>query len=225
MAEGTRQRDDHGFRRLKRGFFITLEGGEGSGKSTLAKRLAAYLREQGRDVLLTREPGGTPQGEALRSLLVSGDTASWSAASEAMLMSAAREVHVRAVIAPALARGGVVISDRFMDSTRVYQGHAGGVARDVIAALEKVAVGDCLPDLTLVFDISAEDGLARTRTRGTANEDRFERKGHAYHEKLREGFLAIAKAEPERCKVIDASRDPDSVFAQVIAAVENRLHG
>lgn len=225
MAEGARQRHDHGVRRLKRGFFITLEGGEGSGKSTQAKRIAAQLREQGHDVLLTREPGGTPQGEALRGLLVSGDTATWSAASEAMLMSAAREVHVRTVIAPALEQGTVVISDRFMDSTRVYQGHAGGVAPDVIAALEQAAVGDCTPDLTLIFDLSAEDGLARAGARGTANEDRFERKGRAFHEKLREGFLAIAKAEPGRCKVIDASRDSDAVFIQAIAAVERRLHG
>lgn len=225
MAEGTGQCHDHGVRRLKRGLFITLEGGEGSGKSTQAKRLAEFLQGIGREVVLTREPGGTPQGEALRGLLVSGDTSTWSPASEAMLMSAAREVHVRTVIAPARARGTVVISDRFMDSTRVYQGFAGGVSPDIIAALEQAAVGTCLPDLTLIFDLSAQQGLARAGSRGTLNEDRFERKGLAFHEKLRDGFRAIAKAEPDRCKLIDASANPDEVFAQVRATVEKLLHG
>ncbi len=210
---------------MKRGFFISLEGGEGVGKSTHAKRLAEHLRAKGREVVLTREPGGTPQGEALRGLLVSGDIANWSAASEAMLMSAAREVHVRTVIEPAVARGAVVISDRFMDSTRVYQGHAGGVAADVIAALEKAAVGECVPDLTLIFDLPPERGLARASTRGTNNEDRFERKGLVFHSKLRAGFLAIAKAEPGRCVIIDAAAGPDQVFADVVKAVEARLDG
>lgn len=225
MAEGARQRHDHGVRRLRRGFFITFEGGEGSGKSTQAKRLAAHLQDQGREVLLTREPGGTPQGEALRGLLVSGDTANWSPTSEAMLMSAAREVHVRTVIVPALARGMVVVSDRFIDSTRVYQGVAGGVPPEVIAVLENAAVGQCLPDITLIFDLPAEQGLARAVSRGEANEDRFERKGRAFHEKLREGFAAIAAAEPRRCQMIDAGKSPDDVFSQVVAVVETFIHG
>ncbi|NMD08687.1 MAG: dTMP kinase [Phyllobacteriaceae bacterium] len=210
---------------MKRGFFITLEGGEGSGKSTQAKRLAAHLAASGIEVVLTREPGGTPQGEALRALLVSGDTTNWSAASEAMLMSAAREVHVRTIIEPALARGAIVISDRFMDSTRVYQGYAGGVSADVIAALESAAVGECMPDLTLIFDLPAEQGLARAGSRGTANEDRFERKGRSFHEKLRQGFLAIAAAEPRRCTVIDASAAPDAVFSEALLAVESHSRG
>jgi dTMP kinase len=210
---------------LTRGFFITLEGGEGSGKTTQGKRLAEHLRAQGREVVLTREPGGTPQGEALRAMLVRGDTGTWSPASEAMLMSAAREVHVRSVISPALAKGAVVISDRFMDSTRVYQGYAGGVPADIIAALENAAVGECKPDLTLIFDISADDGLARTKSRGGGMEDRFERKGRAFHEKLREGFHAIAKAEPGRCVVIDAAQDVDAVHAAVVKAVEERVRG
>jgi dTMP kinase len=210
---------------LKRGFFITLEGGEGSGKSTQAKRLAAHLAASGIEVVLTREPGGTPQGEALRALLVSGDTTNWSPASEAMLMSAAREVHVRTIIEPALARGAIVISDRFMDSTRVYQGYAGGVSPDVIAVLESAAVGECMPDLTLIFDLPAEQGLARAGSRGTANEDRFERKGRSFHEKLRQGFLAIAAAEPRRCTVIDASAAPDAVFSEALLAVECHSRG
>lgn len=210
---------------MKRGFFITLEGGEGSGKSTQGKRLADHFRSRGRDVVLTREPGGTPQGEALRALLVRGDTGTWSPASEAMLMSAAREVHVRTVIAPAIAAGALVISDRFMDSTRVYQGHAGGVPADVIAALERAAVGDCVPDLTLIFDLSAEEGLARATSRGGDCEDRFERKGRDFHDKLRDGFHAIALAEPHRCVLIDAAQDLDAVQAAVLKAVEARLHG
>lgn len=210
---------------MTRGFFITLEGGEGSGKSTQARRLAEHLRSRGGEVVLTREPGGTAQGEALRALLVSGDPQIWSPASEAMLMSAAREVHVRTLIAPALAAGKTVISDRFMDSTRVYQGHAGGVASDVIAALERAAVAGCLPDLTLIFDLPAEEGLARARSRGTSNEDRFERKGLAFHERLREGFHIIAQAELARCTMINAAQDIEAVWRDVRAAVEARLRG
>lgn len=210
---------------MKSGFFITLEGGEGSGKSTQGKRLAEHLRKDGREVVLTREPGGTPQGEALRALLVSGDPQSWSPASEAMLMSAAREVHVRTVIVPALERGATVISDRFLDSTRVYQGHAGGVPHDVIAALEWAAVGTCVPHLTLIFDLPADVGLARAQSRGTESEDRFERKGLAFHEKLRAGFQAIAQSEPWRCVTINAAQELNSVFADVLKAVESRRHG
>ncbi len=210
---------------MKSGFFITLEGGEGSGKSTQGKRLAEHLRKDGREVILTREPGGTPQGEALRALLVSGDPQSWSPASEAMLMSAAREVHVRTVIAPALERGATVISDRFLDSTRVYQGHAGGVPHDVIAALEWAAVGTCVPHLTLIFDLPADVGLARAQSRGTESEDRFERKGLAFHEKLRAGFQAIAQSEPWRCVTINAAQELNSVFADVLEAVESHRHG
>lgn len=225
MAEGAGQRHDHGVRRLTPGFFISLEGGEGSGKSTQGQRLAEHLRKAGAEVVLTREPGGTPQGEALRALLVSGDTQSWSPASEAMLMSAAREVLVRTVIAPALERGATVISDRFLDSTRVYQGHAGGVPHDVIAALEWAAVGKCVPHLTLIFDLPASEGLARAQSRGTDSEDRFERKGLTFHEKLREGFQAIARSEPWRCVMINAARDRDLVFADVLQAVEQHRHG
>jgi dTMP kinase len=225
VAEGDGQRDDHGVRRLTRGIFITFEGGEGSGKSTQARRVADHLREAGREVLLTREPGGTPQGEALRALLVSGEVGVWSAASEAMLMSAAREAHVRNVIAPALAEGRSVVSDRFLDSTRVYQGHAGGAGAALISALEKAAVGNCIPDLTLVFDLSPMLGLARAKSRGTANEDRFERKGLAFHDRLREGFRALVESEPGRCKLIDASQREEAVFAQVWDHVERRLHG
>jgi len=225
VAEGARQRHDHGIRRLSRGFFITLEGGEGTGKSTQGRKLADHLRQSGRQVVLTREPGGTSQGEALRALLVRGEVGAWSPASEAMLMSAAREVHVRTVIAPALAQGAIVISDRFMDSTRVYQGIAGGVPAALISALEEAAVGTCRPDLTLVFDLSPEVGLTRASSRDSGGEDRFEKKGNAFHARLRDGFLAVAAAEPERCVMVNAEGDVEAVFARVLSAVEGRLRG
>jgi dTMP kinase len=205
--------------------FITFEGGEGSGKSTQAKRLQDHLIAQGRNVVLTREPGGTPQGEALRNLLVSGDPNLWTAEAEAMLNAAARSAHVRDVIAPALVEGKTVISDRFMDSTRAYQGYAGDCEMALINALEKAAIANTVPNLTLIFDLAPEVGLSRAKQRGTANEDRFERKGLYFHQKLREGFLAIAKANPHRCKIIDASASIDDITAHIIEIVSGLNHG
>ena len=207
------------------GLFITFEGGEGTGKSTQVRRLADYFRAQGRAVVETREPGGTPAGEALRNLLVTGEVGRWSAEAEAMLNAAARSVHVRDVIAPALAQGDVVISDRFIDSTRAYQGFAGGCSFDLIDNLEKAAIGDCRPNLTFVLDLDAALGLARAKARGDGMEDRYERKGLAFHEKLRAGFLAIAKAEPKRCAVIDASLDIESVASAIQQALKVHSHG
>lgn len=207
------------------GLFITFEGGEGTGKSTQVRRLADYFRAQGRAVVETREPGGTPAGEALRNLLVTGEVGRWSAEAEAMLNAAARSVHVRDVIAPALAQGDVVISDRFIDSTRAYQGFAGGCSLDLIDNLEKAAIGDCRPNLTFVLDLDAALGLARAKARGDGMEDRYERKGLAFHEKLRAGFLAIAKAEPKRCIVIDAGQNIDGVASDVLGALQGFFHG
>ena len=207
------------------GLFITFEGGEGTGKSTQVRRLADYFRAQGRAVVETREPGGTPAGEALRNLLVTGEVGRWSAEAEAMLNAAARSVHVRDVIAPALAQGDVVISDRFIDSTRAYQGFAGGCSFELIDNLEKAAIGDCRPDLTLILDLDSALGLARAKARGDGMEDRYERKGLAFHEKLRVGFLAIAKAEPKRCIVIDAGQNIDGVASDVLGALQGFFHG
>lgn len=191
--------------------FITFEGGEGTGKSTQVKLLAARFRDQGREVLTTREPGGKAQAESLRALLVTGDTTRWSAEAETLLLYAARDSHLRELIRPALARGKTVICDRFMDSTRAYQGFAGGCPIQLIDALEKSIVAHTRPNLTLIFDLEPSLGLARAQTRSMGVEDRFERKGLAFHKLLREGFLAIAKAEPERCKVIDASQSVEAV--------------
>ncbi len=195
--------------------FITFEGGEGTGKSTQVKLLAERMRAEGKDIVTTREPGGTPEAEALRALLVSGDPNSWSAEAEALLNYAARDSHLAKVIRPALAAGKTVICDRFMDSTRAYQGYAGGCSMSLIDELQRSMVGTTMPNLTLVFDLDPKLGLARAKLRADADEDRYERKGLAFHQRLRDGFLAIAKSEPVRCKLVDASQDIENVARQV----------
>jgi dTMP kinase len=203
------------------GKFISFEGGEGVGKSTQIRRLADRLSPLG-EVVLTREPGGSPGAEALRDLLVQGEADRWSPTAETLLLYAARADHLERRIRPALARGAFVLSDRFADSTRAYQGAGGGASPEMIGMLEAMVVGETRPDLTLVFDLPVEVGLARAMARGGA-EQRFERKGEAFHQRLREGFLAIAAAEPERCRVIDADDDIDGVEASVWAAVSAHL--
>ncbi len=206
------------------GFFITFEGGEGAGKSTQARRLAERLRLAGRTVTLTREPGGSAGAEAIRALLVSGDAERWSPISETLLMYAARRDHIERTIVPALARGEVVICDRFLDSTRAYQGAAGGAPGELIAALEQAVVGKVMPDLTIVFDLPVDVGLARAAARGEG-EARFESKGREFHERLRAAYLAIAEAEPGRCQPIDADGDLATVEARVWTLVGSRLAG
>lgn len=206
------------------GTFITFEGGEGSGKSTQIRRLADRLRETSRNVVMTREPGGTPEAEAVRALLVSGDVTRWTANSEALLNYAAREQHLEQVVRPALAAGKLVLCDRFMDSTRAYQGYAGGCDLAFIDALEKAIVGSARPNLTLIFDLDPETGLERARSRGDAvSEDRYERKGLAFHHKLREGFLDILRRDPNRCRLVDASLSVDEVGESVWNIVSGTL--
>jgi dTMP kinase len=207
---------------MPHGIFVTFEGGEGGGKSTQAHRLAQHFEARGRNVVLTREPGGTPEGEAIRALLVTGDERRFTPLSEALLNNAQRREHLEKVIRPALAAGAVVISDRFMDSTRVYQGLVGGVDAGLIAALEQAVVGDTRPDLTLVLDVPAELGLARARARHGLP-DRFESRDLAFHLALRNGFRALAAKEPERCALIDASRDLEAVFTAILGALESRF--
>jgi len=211
---------------VSRGRFITFEGGEGAGKSTQLKRLAARLEAGGREIVATREPGGSPGAESIRELVLNGAADRWSPVTETLLMYAARRDHVERVIRPALARGAWVVCDRFADSTRAYQGAAGGADPGLIAALETHILEDTRPDLTLIFDFPPEAGLKRALSRPGA-EARFESKGMAFHERLREGFLAIAKAEPERCVLIDAQGGLEDVEAQVWATVQERLqvHG
>jgi len=207
---------------VDRGRFITLEGGEGAGKSTQAKRLAERIRALGDEVVLTREPGGSPGAEALRNLLLQGEADRWSATAETLLMYAARADHLERTIRPALARGAWVICDRFMDSTRAYQGAAGGASAALIDQLERSVVAGDRPDLTLVFDLPAETGLRRALARGGA-EARFEAKGASFHRLLREDFLAIAAQDPQRCRVIDARPNPDAVAESVWAAVSRHF--
>jgi dTMP kinase len=207
---------------VTQGGFITLEGGEGAGKSTQARRLGERLRRHGQRVVVTREPGGSPGAETIRELLVTGQADRWSAITETLLMYAARRDHIERTIAPALAAGDWVISDRFADSTRAYQGAGGGAPSSLIQTLERYVLGPTRPDLTLILDLPVEMGMARTMARDHA-ETRFETKGAAFHKRLREGFLAIARVEADRCVVIDASQHVEVVEAAIWAAVKERL--
>lgn len=206
---------------MTRGKFITLEGGEGSGKSTQIRRLAGALTAAGIEVAVTREPGGAPGAEQIRALLVNGEIGRWDPMSEALLHYAARREHLRHTVLPALAGGRWVLCDRFADSTMAYQGYGHGLGRDVVSALHATVVGDLAPDLTLILDLPVEAGLARAASRGGA--DRYERMDRAFHERLRAGFLDIARREPARCAVIDAAAPIDAVAAAIAAALRDRL--
>ncbi|MEM6748411.1 MAG: dTMP kinase [Pseudomonadota bacterium] len=201
--------------------FITFEGPEGAGKSTQIKRLADALSRAGRTVTVTREPGGTKEAEVLREILLSPHYR-WSPLSEALLMNAARDSHVEAVIKPALFRGDVVLCDRFFDSTEAYQGGEQGISPQLLSDLRTSAARRD-PDLTIILDLPAREGLARAEARGAA--DRFEAKGIKFHDKVRARFLSIAEREPDRCAMIDARPDVDAVTMAIQSAVSARLPG
>ncbi len=216
------------------GKFITFEGGEGAGKSTQVRLLAEQLRQQGLDVVVTREPGGTAFAEQVRVLILSPDVAEHAPLSEALLFYAARADHLSKVIEPALHRGAIVLCDRFSDSTRVYQSVAGGLSAVVLERLEDIVVGTSRPDLTIILDIEPAAGLARAQARrehgevrdatrdAEAGQDKYERQSLAYHEKLRAGFLAIAAQEPQRCVVVSGDRPADAIAAEIWKAVTGR---
>ena len=223
-----------------RGKFISFEGGEGAGKSTQAKLLSASLQSRGRDTILTREPGGSQGAEEIRKLLVEGEPERWTPLAETLLFLAARADHVAKIIEPALAAGQWVISDRFADSTFVYQGIGRELGVDIVRRLQWTAMGNFAPDLTIIFDIDPGKGLERAAGRGLelfdeggtvspaasahqAAENRFERFDAEFHARLRAGFLEIAVRERQRCAVVDAARAADAIAADVWRIVEERL--
>ena len=209
------------------GRFVTFEGGEGSGKSTQARLLVERLAAHGVDAVLTREPGGSPFAERVRALLLDPAAPPHPPLSEALLFYAARADHLDKSIRPALASGRWVVCDRFSDSTRVYQGAAGGLDGGTLDALERLVVAPTFPELTFILDLAPAQGLARARARSaltTAGEaDPFERRGAAFHDRLRAGYLAIARAEPQRCVVVDGERGADAIAAEIWARVEPLL--
>ncbi len=206
---------------MRTGAFISFEGGDGSGKTTQMARLADALRGLGHEVVATREPGGSAGAELIRKLILEGDADRWSPLTEALLMFAARRDHLERTILPALARGAVVITDRFADSTLAFQAAAGGLDESAVATLKELVVGAHDPDLTLIFDLPIDEGLRRAGSRG--GEQRFESKGRAFQEKARAAFLTIAEREPERCAIIDARGDVADVAVRTMEMVKRRL--
>ena len=202
----------------KNTYFITFEGGEGAGKSTQIERLANSLKKIGISTISTREPGGTPKAELIREFILSGDAKKFGPTTEAMLFAAARLDHVDLVIKPALKSGNWVLCDRFTDSTLIYQGED-GVKREVLLALEEIAVGKTVPDLTIIIDIEAQYGLLRSNSHSQSKQksipDRFERETIEVHEKRRQAFLKLAKSDPNRYAVIDGSKNVDDVENQI----------
>lgn len=203
---------------IKRGLFITFEGGEGAGKSTQIKRLAQSL---GNECVVTREPGGTPEAEALRNAFFQNNGQNWPAEALVFLMFSARVLHTQNLILPALESGRHVLSDRYTDSTRVYQGYAGNLSLEKIEQIKSLAIGEFEPDITFILDIDPEVGLKRTGARN-GNEVSFEAKDISFHRTLREGFLDIARKNPDRCVVIDAAQDVNVIADQIFAKVKEK---
>ena len=205
------------------GRFIALEGGEGAGKSTQAKLLAAALRDRGLDAVITREPGGTPGAEAIRALLLGTDGDGWHARAEALLFAAARSDHVERLIKPAIATGQWVICDRFVDSSRAYQGGASGIGDADVMELHRIGSGGLLPDLTLLFEVAPEEAARRLARRDAGNADRIGGRDAAYHADVAEAFRAFAAAEPARFACIDGNHAPEQTHAAVMAALSRLL--
>nr|WP_246707833.1 dTMP kinase [Ensifer oleiphilus] len=209
---------------MAKGLFVTFEGGEGAGKSTQLRLLADSLRSLGHEVLTTREPGGSVGAEAVRHVLLSGAAEAFGVRMEAILFAAARSDHVEEVIRPALSRGTIVLCDRFMDSSRVYQGITGNLEPAFVETLERVAINGVVPDRTVIFDLPATIGLDRAQRRaGDDSPDRFEKEELETHEKRREAFLDIAKADPNRCRIVDATQSAEAIAAEILGLLENLL--
>lgn len=211
---------------LAGGYFITFEGGEGAGKSTQIHQLAHNLQSEGYDVVLTREPGGTPGAEAIRHVLLHAGSRNDDPLMEAVLFAAARADHVDALIAPALNAGKIVLCDRYIDSTRVYQDMASKMPRGYIVLLEKIAVNTLVPDLTFILDLPAEEGIARAHARRKPADkvDRFERADISIQKNRRQAFLKIARMEPKRCQVVDAMRPIKAIAADIAQICHREIH-
>ena len=205
------------------GRFITLEGGEGVGKSTQLKALAEAIRERGHALFTTREPGGSEGAEAIRALLMQGGEDKWSARAEALLFAAARADHVEKLILPALNRGEWVLCDRFIDSSRAYQGGAGGLSDDDIMTLHRIGSEALLPDRSLVLTLADGEAEARALARDRGKTDRFGAKNKAYHQRVNNSFLKFAKAESQRIRIVDAQGRADDVTARLLAAIDDLL--
>ncbi len=214
---------------MNRGFFITLEGGEGSGKSTQIKRLSEFLQAEGYEVVATREPGGTFEAEKIRTLLVNKDGGNWTPMAEMLLFFAARAMHTETLIKPAVEAGKIVLCDRYTDSTRAYQGYGHERGLNVVNSLAEIALGGYEPDLTLILDISPGTGLARSgkalADEGKEEECRFENMELAFHERLRQGYLDIARTYPERCRVVSAEQSIENVTDRLLACIAHEIEG
>ncbi len=208
---------------MTRGLFLSFEGGEGSGKSVQAKLLSELLRQRGREVVLTREPGGTAAGERIREIVLHAQEIVLGPEAQVLLYSTARAQNVREVIRPALEAGKVVIADRFYDSTLAYQGYGHGVPQEQIRDVTRLAVGDLIPDRTFLLDIPVDIGLGRSGWRAQSKWDRFEVLDSAFHERVREGYLRLAAAEPRRWAVIKADRDEKAIAADVRRELDTLL--
>ncbi len=213
---------------MKQGLFITLEGGEGAGKTTQIKRIEEFVKGKSLDVLTTREPGGTPEAENIRNLLVQRDGGNWSPEAETLLFFTARHMHLKDVIYPALKEGKVVICDRFTDSTRAYQCYGHGLNREFVEQVNRISIDGFSPDITFILDLPVKEGLKRSVNHNEntdSTEDRFENMDLSFHEKLRAGFLEIAKKNKDRCYVIDAMQDMDAVTDNILSVLGTRLGG
>lgn len=208
-----------------RGIFITLEGGEGAGKTSIMQGLAEWLEGQGRQVVMTREPGGIPIAEAIRAVILDRAHTAMEARTEALLYAAARRQHLVEKVAPALEAGKVVLCDRFVDSSLAYQGHARGLGIDEVWAINRFAIGDVMPDLTLYMDVRPETGLARIEAAGIREVNRLDLESLAFHKRVREGYELLAERFPERIITINAEHTPDVVLQHVIERTASRIKG
>lgn len=211
---------------MKKSCFISIEGCDGSGKSTQTKLLADFLKEQGKDVLTTREPGGSPGADEIRSLLLTGSVNKWDKITEIFLFSASRREHLIKTIFPALQQGKIVLTDRFFDSTLAYQGYGYGYDENIVDLVQKtykIIAGDFKPDLTIILDIDSKLGLSRSLSRKGNTETRFEDMALAFHQNVRVGFLKIARQNPQRCVVVDASPSIETVQQEIQRIIRDKI--